>query len=144
MRRLGDLTRSSREQDMRRHSGFGLRSVAAVLLLSYGVVVLAAALLEFREQAGLSTEQSWSLLHVMTVGVLAIGAVTGRRWALWGVVVLTAAALLMLPPLAFAILGGPARDALVPRIDLMLLIAEAVIFAAVLFLVSRLRSATRT
>jgi hypothetical protein len=128
---------------MSKQLGSRLRSVAAIMLVSYGIVLLAAALLEVRDQAGIPTAQSWSVLHIVIVLALAIGLVRGKQWALWGAVLLTVAALIMLPPIVFAVLGGPPRDALVPRIDLILLIAEVVILVAVGALLFSLQRATR-
>jgi hypothetical protein len=118
-----------------------LRSVAAIILMFYGLLLLAAAVLGLREQAGLPTAPSWSIFHLIVVLALAIGLIRGERWAWWGSLVLAGVALFLLAPLWTALLGGPGLSMLVPRADLVLVGLEAASLAIVLVLLLQIERA---
>jgi hypothetical protein len=117
------------------------RSVAAITLVFYGMLLLTAAALELRRHAGMATAPSWSLFHLVVTLALAIGLLRGQPWAWWGSLVLSVVALLLLMPLVTALLGGPGLTLLVPRADLVIVSLEAASLMFLLILLVQLRLA---
>lgn len=122
-----------------RHAATRLEAVAAVTLMFYGLLLLAAAVLGIREQADMATAPSWSIFHLVVVLALAIGLLRGQLWAWWGSVVLAGAAFFLLAPLWTALLGGPGLASLVPRLDLVLVSLEAAALAVLLLVLVQIR-----
>jgi hypothetical protein len=118
-----------------------LRSIAATTLTFYGLLLLAAAVLGLREQAGLPTAPSWSVFHLIVVLALAIGLIRGENWAWWGSLALAGVALFLLAPLWTALLGGPGLTLLIPRADLVLVALEAASLVFVLLLLLQIKRA---
>jgi len=99
---------------------------AVAFLVVYGVLVLVAAFVGVRREAGLPTAPSWSVLHLVVVMALTFGLHHAQRWAWWGALAFAGAALLGLVPVTLAVLGGPGITVVLPRFDLMLVTGQAV------------------
>jgi hypothetical protein len=117
----------------------GSARVAAYTLVLYGLVVLLAAMVGVRREAGLATAPSWSVLHLVVVLALALGLLRAQPWARWGAVALSVAALILLMPVLSALVGGPGLTLLIPRLDLALVALQAAALTFLLVLLLRRR-----
>ena len=121
------------------HDERPVAKAAAWMLVIYGLLVAAAALVGLRRDAGMVTAPSWTIFHLVVLLALAVSLLRAQPWAWWCAVALAAVELIMLLPLVAALLGGSGITLLIPRLDLVLVALEALALVTVLVLLLRMR-----
>ncbi len=115
------------------------RRHAAMVLLFYGGLIVAATVWTMGGAANVHTAPPWALGHLVLVGILAKGLLGGHRWAWRLTFVLVTIELLSLLPLVIGGLGGPGLARLIAAGDIAFVAAEVATLVVLIGLLRRAR-----
>jgi hypothetical protein len=109
--------------------------LAAWTLVFYGALLVVADFVGVREEAGVSTSPTWSLIHLAVVALLALGVWRAQHWGLVGCARARVRRALPAGSSDLALVAGPGLPTLVPTVNLLLVCMEG---AGLVFLIALL------